>query len=85
MEKRVVITGAGVVHALGNEVDKFWENIKTGKSGITKIEGFDVEEFPSQIAAEIKDFDTGDYIDRKEAKRMAQNARDAKEWSNYYE
>lgn len=71
MEKRVVITGAGVVHALGNELDEFWENIVSGKSGISKIEGFDVEEFPSQIAAEIKDFDPGDYIDRKEAKRMA--------------
>jgi 3-oxoacyl-[acyl-carrier-protein] synthase II len=71
MEKRVVITGAGVVHALGNELDEFWGNIVSGKSGISKIEGFDVEEFPSQIAAEIKDFDPGDYIDRKEAKRMA--------------
>ncbi len=71
MEKRVVITGAGIVHALGNELDEFWGNIVAGKSGISKIEGFDAEEFPSQIAAEIKDFDPGDYIDRKEAKRMA--------------
>lgn len=71
MEKRVVITGAGVVHALGNELDEFWGNIVSGKSGISKIEGFDAEEFPSQIAAEIKDFDPGDFIDRKEAKRMA--------------
>ncbi len=71
MEKRVVITGAGIVHALSNEVDEFWEKIVNGESGISKIENFDAEEFPSQIAAELKDFDPGEYIDRKEAKRMA--------------
>lgn len=71
MNKRVVITGAGVVHSLGNELNEFWENIKAGKSGISKIENFDPSDFPSQIAAELKDFDPGEYIDRKEAKRMA--------------
>lgn len=71
MEKRVVITGAGVVHALATEVEEFWEKIAAGESGISKIENFDASEFPSQIAAEIKNFDPGKYIDRKEAKRMA--------------
>lgn len=71
MNKRVVITGAGVVHSLGKELDEFWENIKAGKSGISKIENFDAEDYPSQIAAEIKDFDPEGYIERKEAKRMA--------------
>ncbi len=71
MSKRVVITGAGVVHSLGTELDEFWENIKAGKSGISKIENFDASDFPSQIGAELKDFDPGEYIDRKEAKRMA--------------
>lgn len=71
MEKRVVITGAGIVHALSNELEEFWEKIANGESGISKIENFDAEEYPSQIAAEIKDFDPGEYIDRKEAKRMA--------------
>lgn len=71
MNKRVVITGAGVVHALGTEADEFWEKIAAGESGVSKIENFDASEFPSQIAAEIKDFDPGKYIDRKEAKRMA--------------
>lgn len=71
MEKRVVITGAGVVHALATEVEEFWEKIAAGESGVSKIENFDASEFPSQIAAEIKDFDPGKYIDRKEAKRMA--------------
>ena len=71
MSKRVVITGAGVVHSLGTELDEFWENIKAGKSGISKIENFDASDFPSQIGAELKDFDPGEYIDRKEAKRLA--------------
>lgn len=71
MSKRVVITGAGVVHSLGTELDEFWENIKAGKSGVSKIENFDAADFPSQIGAELKDFDPGEYIDRKEAKRLA--------------
>jgi 3-oxoacyl-[acyl-carrier-protein] synthase II len=71
MSKRVVITGAGVVHALGTELEEFWENIKAGKSGVSKIENFDASDFPSQIGAELKDFDPGEYIERKEAKRLA--------------
>ena len=71
MSKRVVITGAGVVHSLGTELEEFWENIKAGKSGISKIENFDATDFPSQIGAELKDFDPGEYIERKEAKRLA--------------
>ncbi|PUU93999.1 MAG: 3-oxoacyl-acyl-carrier-protein synthase II [Halanaerobium sp.] len=71
MSKRVVITGAGVVHSLGTELEEFWENIKAGKSGISKIENFDAADFPSQIGAELKDFDPGEYIERKEAKRLA--------------
>src|SRR6056297_2202649 len=71
MNNRVVITGLGVVSSLGMQIKEFWENIKNGKSGISHIEGFDTEGYASQIGAEIKDFATGDYIDRKDAKRMA--------------
>ncbi|MGM0603447.1 MAG: beta-ketoacyl-ACP synthase II [Bacillota bacterium] len=71
MEKRVVITGAGVLHSLGDQIDRFWENVVSGKSGISKIESFDTEEYASQIGAELKDFSTGEYIDKKEARRMA--------------
>ncbi len=71
MSNRVVITGLGVVSSLGMEIDKFWNNIVNGQSGISKIENFDTEEFPSKIGAEIKDFDPNEYIDRKDAKRMA--------------
>jgi 3-oxoacyl-[acyl-carrier-protein] synthase II len=71
MSNRVVITGLGVVSSLGMEIDEFWNNIKDGKSGISKIEGFDTEGFSSQIGAEIKEFNPEKYIDRKDAKRMA--------------
>ncbi len=71
MSNRVVVTGLGVASALGMEAEKFWNNLIDGKSGISKIEKFDPEEYPSQIGAEIKDFDASDYIDRKDAKRMA--------------
>ncbi len=71
MGNRVVITGAGVLHALGDDLNKFWDNLVAGKSGVKAIEGFDTEEYSSKIGAEIVDFDPGDYIDRKEAKRMA--------------
>lgn len=71
MSNRVVITGLGVVSSLGMEIDEFWNNIKNGESGISKIEGFDTEGFSSQIGAEIKEFNPEEYIDRKDAKRMA--------------
>lgn len=71
MSNRVVITGLGVVSALGMEAEEFWNNLIDGKSGVSRIENFDPEEYPSQIGAEIKDFDPGKYIDRKDAKRMA--------------
>ncbi|MCF8000709.1 MAG: beta-ketoacyl-ACP synthase II [Halanaerobiales bacterium] len=71
MSNRVVITGLGVVSSLGMEIDKFWNNIVNGQSGISKIESFDTEEYPSKIGAEIKEFDPNEYIDRKDAKRMA--------------
>jgi 3-oxoacyl-[acyl-carrier-protein] synthase II len=70
MKNRVVITGMAVVTSLGSDLETFWDNIITGKSGVSKIESFDVSEYPTRIAAEIKDFNPEDYIDRKEARRM---------------
>ncbi|MFC5448306.1 beta-ketoacyl-ACP synthase II [Paenibacillus aestuarii] len=67
---RVVITGMGVVTALGQELETFWGNLTNGKSGVSMIENFDVSEYPTRIAAEIKDFDIEQYVDRKEARRM---------------
>lgn len=70
MKHRVVVTGMGVVTSLGSDPATFWNNLKAGKSGVSRIESFDVSEYPTQIAAEVRDFKPEDYIDRKEARRM---------------
>jgi 3-oxoacyl-[acyl-carrier-protein] synthase II len=69
MKRRVVITGIGVVSPIGVG-NEFWENVKKGKCGISMIESFDTSEYNVKLAAEIKDFDPSEYIDKKEAKRM---------------
>jgi len=70
LKHRVVVTGMGIVTSLGSDLETFWNNLVAGKSGVSRIESFDVSEYPTQIAAEIKDFNPEDYIDRKEARRM---------------
>ena len=68
--KRVVITGVGAVSPVGIGKEEVWKNIKAGVCGIDRITRFDPEEFACQIAAEVKDFNAADYMDKKEAKRM---------------
>ncbi|MGG6311264.1 beta-ketoacyl-ACP synthase II [Paenibacillus macerans] len=70
MKHRVVVTGMGVVTSLGHDLDTFWNNLVQGKSGVSRIEAFDVSEYPTQIASSVKDFNAEDYIDRKEARKM---------------
>lgn len=70
MKHRVVVTGMGVVTALGQDLDTLWDNLVQGKSGISRVEAFDVSEYPTQIAASVKDFNPEDYVDRKEARKM---------------
>jgi 3-oxoacyl-[acyl-carrier-protein] synthase II len=60
----------GVVTALGHELDTLWSNLVQGKSGVSRVEAFDVSEYPTQIAASVKDFNPEDYVDRKEARKM---------------
>jgi len=69
-ERRVVITGMGVVTSVGIGIEQFWNNIISGKSGVSRIETFDVEKIASKIAAQIKDFDPTKFMDVKAAKRM---------------
>jgi 3-oxoacyl-[acyl-carrier-protein] synthase II len=66
MERRVVVTGYGVVSPLGNNVDELWTNIKAGKSGIKKIESDEFNNINTQIAGFISDFDAEQYFDKKE-------------------
>lgn len=70
MNRRVVITGMGAITPVGNDVNSFWDSIKNGKCGIEPIKGFNAEDFKAKLAAEVKDFNPEDYLDRKEAKRM---------------
>jgi len=70
MAKRVVVTGLGAVTPLGNNVETFWNNVLAGKSGIAKLTHFDVTNFDSKIAGEVKDFDPSPVVDRKDVKRM---------------
>ncbi|OQX96779.1 beta-ketoacyl-[acyl-carrier-protein] synthase II [candidate division KSB1 bacterium 4572_119] len=70
MKKKVVITGMGVISPIGNSVDEFWESLLQGKSGADFITHFDASDFDTKFAAEIKNFDATNYLDRKEARRM---------------
>ncbi len=69
MERRVVITGMGVISPIGNNVNEFWEGLKNGKNGITHITKFDTAESKVKCAGEVKNFDPSSVVDRKEVKR----------------
>lgn len=69
-DRRVVITGMGVISPLGHTVDEFWRNLLAGKSGVDAITRFDTAQFDTKIAAEVKNFTPEAYIDKKEARRM---------------
>jgi 3-oxoacyl-[acyl-carrier-protein] synthase II len=69
-EHQVVITGLGAVTPIGIGVRDFWEGLKAGRNGIAKVTHFDVTDFRSKLAAEVKDFQAEEWIDKKSAKRM---------------
>ena len=68
--RRVVVTGLGIICPVGNTVTEAWTNIRAGKSGITRITRFDASPFASQIAGEVKNFDVGQVLSPKEARRV---------------
>lgn len=70
MQNRVVITGMGVVSPVGTGLDQFWSSITAGLSGVGPITRFNPEGYTTKIAAEVKDFDPTQYIEKKEARRM---------------
>ncbi|WP_339215332.1 beta-ketoacyl-ACP synthase II [Solibacillus sp. FSL W8-0372] len=71
MEKRrVVVTGIGAVTPVGNNAEQSWDNVVAGKSGIGPLTRVDTTKFPVSVAAEVKDFNIEDYIEKKEARKM---------------
>lgn len=70
MDRRVVITGYGVVSPIGIGIDDFWNSLASGKSGISRVSSFDASQFSSQICAEVKDFQPEKYIDKKKIRKM---------------
>ena len=68
--RRVVVTGLGAITPVGNSVGEFWESIRQEKIGFAPITRFDAGEYRCRLAAEVKDFDPGLYMDKKAARRM---------------
>lgn len=68
--KRVVVTGVGAITPIGKNCNDFWDGIKEGRNGVDTITAFDVTDFKCKVAAEIKDFDASEYIDKKDARKM---------------
>ena len=70
MGRRVVVTGLGLICGVGNSTQDVWKALLAGKSGVARITGFDASNFACQIAAEVKNFDPLQYIEKKEVKKM---------------
>ncbi|HKS27992.1 MAG TPA: beta-ketoacyl-ACP synthase II [Pyrinomonadaceae bacterium] len=70
MKRRVVVTGLGLVTPVGNSVEATWAALMAGRSGVDYIKKFDTTRFPVRIAAEVKDFNPLDFVEKKEARKM---------------
>lgn len=74
MERRVVITGLGAITPIGKTVNETWKGIKEKKCGIDKITLFNTEGFKTTLAAEVKEYNSADYFDTKQARRLDRNS-----------
>jgi len=70
LARRVVVTGVGLICGVGNTTEEVWQNLLAGRSGICRITQFDASNFACQIAAEVKNFDPLNFIEKKEIKKM---------------
>ena len=70
MGRRVVVTGLGLICGVGNSTEEVWKNLQAGKSGVARITHFDSANFACQIAAEVKNFDPLNFVEKKELKKM---------------
>ena len=69
-KKRVVITGMGLCSVFGNNYDNYYAKLLAGESGVAPIDRFDTSDFPTKFAAQIRDFDSEGYIDKKNDRRL---------------
>jgi 3-oxoacyl-[acyl-carrier-protein] synthase II len=70
LARRVVVTGIGLICGVGNTTEEIWRNLLAGKSGVARITHFDAMQFACQIAAEVKNFDPLNFVEKKELKKM---------------
>src|ERR1700754_2793434 len=69
-QRRVVVPGLGALCGIGHTAAEVWEGLLAGRSGMSEISGFDLTGHPVRFAAEVKDFDPYQFIDKKEARKM---------------
>jgi len=70
LARRVVVTGVGLICGVGHNADEVWQSLLAGKSGVERITGFDASQFACRIAAEVKNFDPLQFVEKKEARKM---------------
>lgn len=70
MDRRVVVTGLGAVTPVGNDVDTFWHAVRNNECGIDHVASFDVSDYPSKVAGEVRGLDPSKYLDRREERRL---------------
>ncbi|MEC9099122.1 MAG: beta-ketoacyl synthase N-terminal-like domain-containing protein, partial [Chloroflexota bacterium] len=90
MDKKIVVTGIGIQSCLGSSVDEYWDSLLEGKSGIRTITQVSSTDFPCKVSGEVQNFEPGNWMNPKEAKRMGRfsqlavaAAKDAIEQSNF--
>ncbi|MES2034105.1 MAG: beta-ketoacyl synthase N-terminal-like domain-containing protein, partial [Pseudomonadota bacterium] len=69
-KRRVVVTGLGMVSPLGLTVQETWSHLLAGKSGVSRVESFDVSDYSAQISASVKGFDPSEYMPLKDARKL---------------
>ena len=67
--RRVVVTGMGAITPVGNNIDEYWQSLKNGVNGIAPITQFDASDLKAKLAAEVKNFDPRDYMEKSETLR----------------
>ncbi len=72
--RTVVVTGVGVISAIGHDVESFWNALKAGRSGVTPLPLEGIDDYPCRIGATVRDFDPTQHMDRKESRRLARFA-----------